>query len=68
MSTRLFKIDKRPTLPKGWGDDGDILHYGMASHWPKLGGRCALERTGPAGNVPNRAPSPANSAPTAVER
>jgi hypothetical protein len=56
MGARFFKIDKRSTLSKGWGDYGDILQHGMASHSAKLGGRLALERTGPAGNDPSRAP------------
>jgi hypothetical protein len=30
-----------------WGDYGDILQHGMTMHSPRVGGRLALERTGP---------------------
>lgn len=34
-------------MPRDWGDYGDILQHGMTARLPRLGGRLALERTGP---------------------
>jgi hypothetical protein len=47
MPTRIFKIDRRSILPRGWGDYGDILQHGMAGRSSGKDGRLALQRTGP---------------------
>jgi hypothetical protein len=47
MATRIFKIESKSIIPGEWGDYGDILQHGMASHRPRVGGPLALERTGP---------------------
>jgi len=47
MATPIFRIDSRSIIPGEWGDYGDILQHGMASHSPRVGGLLALERTGP---------------------
>jgi hypothetical protein len=47
MATDIFKIESRSIIPGEWGDYGHILQHGMASHSPRIGGRLALERTGP---------------------
>jgi hypothetical protein len=47
MTTPIFTIDRRSIIPGEWGDYGEILQHGMASHRPRVGGRLALERTGP---------------------
>lgn len=47
MATPIFRIDSRSIIPGEWGDYGYILQHGMASHSPRVGGRLALERTGP---------------------
>jgi hypothetical protein len=43
----FFKIKSRSIFPIGWGGYGDILQHGMTTHRPRLGGKLALERTGP---------------------
>jgi hypothetical protein len=47
MATHIFKIEGRSIIPGEWGDYGHILQHGMTSHSPRVGGRLALERTGP---------------------
>jgi hypothetical protein len=42
---RFFKASARSITP--WGDYGDILQNGITMHSPRVGGRLALERTGP---------------------
>jgi len=45
--SKFFTIESAHLLPEGWGDYGFILQHGMAAHLPRVGGRLALERTGP---------------------
>lgn len=47
MDTRIFKIERRSIVPRGWGDYGDILQHGLASHQLTPSEMLALERTGP---------------------
>lgn len=47
MAIQIFMIKGRSIIPGEWGDYGDILQHGMSHHSPRLGGRLALERTGP---------------------
>jgi|SRR5215813_1853514 len=47
MATAFFSIRGRSIFHGDWGDYGDILQHGMTAHLPRLGGRLALERTGP---------------------
>lgn len=47
MPTGFFKIEARSVFKRDWGDYGDILQHGMASHLPGEEGLLALERTGP---------------------
>ena len=47
MPVHIFRIDRRSIIPGNWGDYGDVLQHGVASHQPTEGGALALERTGP---------------------
>jgi hypothetical protein len=47
MAIAFFEISGRSLMQADWGDYGDILQHGMTAHLPRLGGRLALERTGP---------------------
>jgi hypothetical protein len=47
MSVDFFRINALSVIPGAWGDYGEILQHGMTAHSPRVGGRLALERTGP---------------------
>ncbi|HEY0760613.1 MAG TPA: hypothetical protein VGD59_15295 [Acidisarcina sp.] len=47
MAISFFRIEERSVIPGGWGDYGRILQHGMTAHARRIGGRLALERTGP---------------------
>jgi hypothetical protein len=47
MAEEFFTIRARSIAPSDWGDYGDILQHGMTAHLERVGGRLALERTGP---------------------
>lgn len=47
MPESFYKVDTRPIAPEKWGDYGEILQNGMATHAARVNGHLLLERTGP---------------------
>jgi hypothetical protein len=47
MLTNFFRADSRSIIAGDWGDYAYILQNGMTMHSARMGGKVALERTGP---------------------